>query len=426
MDFSSSALVVSKYLNLITKVDGDSSNRISEIGKTTPLPLFTEETLIKLAREGTDVIQKQPVLLNLSTEITLIGDLHGNIRDLIRIFWNTGSPSNTKFLFLGDYVDRGEHSIEVITLLTALLVQYPDNIFLIRGNHEFTAINSQYGFLEQVQKTYSSDQVWEAFNGFFNFMPIAAVIENTYFCVHGGISPMFNNVSQILQFKRPIFSYDEDELLVDLVWSDPITSMVPFSQSGRGHGCLFNDKAIANFLKNNKIKKLIRGHQCINQGVEMQLNGMVVTVFSSSNYCFVNENFCGILKIDQSLKLNAFNLPKMEILQRNDTHYCAIDGARVYPRPIRTLSSNITGSVVRNSYIKTKNSKITSSQNYQSSPIKASPRLTVAARRPSRVFVGTKASQSLPSLPTDCCAQPPEMDPGRRKSILEEGCMIDC
>jgi serine/threonine-protein phosphatase PP1 catalytic subunit len=108
--------------------------------------------------------------------------------DLLRIFEFIGFPPDENYIFLGNYVDYGKQSIETICLLLAYKIKYPDNFFLLRGNHESTTFNEIFGFYDECKRRYSS-YLWEIFNDCFNLMPVAALIDKKIFCLHGGISP---------------------------------------------------------------------------------------------------------------------------------------------------------------------------------------------------------------------------------------------
>ncbi len=111
----------------------------------------------------------------------------------MRIFKKGGQLPDTKYLFLGDYVDRGKQSLESILYLFALKIKYPNNIYLLRGNHECSTINRIYGFYDECKRKFSL-RVWKGFSECFNHLPVAAVIEKRIFCTHGGISPSLNNI----------------------------------------------------------------------------------------------------------------------------------------------------------------------------------------------------------------------------------------
>ena len=130
----------------------------------------------------------QPCLLELEAPLQIVGDIHGQFSDLLRLFEYVGFPPEANYLFLGDYVDRGKQSLEVICLLLSYKIKYPDNFFILRGNHECAAINRVYGFFDECRRRYSI-RLWKVFQDVFNCMPMAALVENKIFCMHGGLSP---------------------------------------------------------------------------------------------------------------------------------------------------------------------------------------------------------------------------------------------
>ncbi|GCA63275.1 hypothetical protein KIPB_008961, partial [Kipferlia bialata] len=129
------------------------------------------QKLIKLARE---VFIAQPILLELNAPVKICGDVHGQYYDLLRLFEYGGFPPEANYLFLGDYVDRGKQSLECIILLLCYKVKYPENFFLLRGNHETASINRIYGFYSEVRQRYSG-KLWNEFSDCFNTLPLAAI-----------------------------------------------------------------------------------------------------------------------------------------------------------------------------------------------------------------------------------------------------------
>ena len=152
--------------------------------------------------------------------MNIVGDIHGQYYDLLRIFDYGGYPSlDQNYLFIGDYVDRGKQSIEVITLLLAFKVKFPNNFNLLRGNHECQSINKTYGFYDECKRRYSVS-LWRDFGNCFNYMPVSAIIEQRILCMHGGLSPDLHSLEQIKNLDRPN-DVPENGLLCDLLWSDP-------------------------------------------------------------------------------------------------------------------------------------------------------------------------------------------------------------
>lgn len=313
----SSSIISSKYTQILTTIDITDN----DLGIQIAFPRFQEDLISKLLDEVLTILKSLPCIYNLQADIYIVGDLHGNIRDLIRILKQVNFlDSGVKILFLGDYVDRGEFSVEVITLLFSLIAQYPDRIFLLRGNHEFSSVNMNYGFKEQIVNLYGNSDLWEQFNIVFNWLPIAAIINKNTFCVHGGISPHLKNINQISALKRPIASFQDNNLLSDLMWSDPSSNVSYYLHSERGFGCIFGSDAIIDFCRSQKMEQVIRAHQCMSLGVENQLHGKVITVFSCSNYCDSCQNLGGYLYFGYE-KLNSFDLAPLNILKRNDARF---------------------------------------------------------------------------------------------------------
>lgn len=165
------------------------------------------------------LLQQQPMLLELEAPIKICGDVHGQYSDLLRLFEYGGFPPVSNYLFLGDYVDRGKQSIETICLLLAYKIQYPENFFILRGNHESAGINRIYGFYDECKRRYSI-KLWKVFSDVFNCLPAAALVDEKILCMHGGLSPELKDLQQIADITRPCDVPDMG-LLCDVLWSDP-------------------------------------------------------------------------------------------------------------------------------------------------------------------------------------------------------------
>merc|ERR1719414_205941 len=244
---------------------------------------------------------RQPMLLELEAPLKICGDVHGQYWDLLRIFEFGGFPPDSSYLFLGDFVDRGQHGIECILLLFCYKIKYPVNFFLLRGNHECAWVNKEYGFYEEVKRRYSI-RLWKTMVDVFNCMPCVAIIEDKIFCCHGGISPELLSLDQIHRIARPTDIPDAG-LLCDLLWSDPDPDVIVaggWAENDRGVSYTFGKEAVSKFLKRFGLDLICRAHQVVQDGYNFDFDRRVVTVFSAPNYQNM-DNAGGIMTVDEQL-----------------------------------------------------------------------------------------------------------------------------
>ena len=244
----------------------------------------------------------QPVFLELEAPLTVCGDIHGQYKDLLRLFEIGGFPPEANYIFMGDYVDRGEQSIETICLLLAYKIKYEENFFLLRGNHECASINRIYGFFDECKRRYDL-KIWKLFTDLFNFLPIAACIDDKIFIVHGGLSPELKDVEQLKKIKRPT-DIPDDGLLCDILWSDPDNNLnnKEWGDNDRGVSVTFGQKVISKFLEKNNLDLICRAHQVVEEGYEFfNDNRELITVFSAPNYCGEFDNNGAIMLVDEEL-----------------------------------------------------------------------------------------------------------------------------
>jgi serine/threonine-protein phosphatase PP1 catalytic subunit len=242
---------------------------------------------------------RQPMLLEIPSPVVICGDIHGQYSDLLRIFELSGFPPRVPYLFLGDYVDRGKQSIESITLLLCYKIKYPTSVFMLRGNHECSSLNRIYGFFDECKRRYNV-KLWRSFADTFNCMPVAGIVENKIFCMHGGLSPDLNSLSQIFAIPRPSEIPDKG-LFCDLVWSDPDGNTMGWSSSSRGVSYNFGRDIIRQFLDKNNLELICRAHQVVEDGYEFQCDRQLVTVFSAPNYCGEFDNAGAIMIVSEDL-----------------------------------------------------------------------------------------------------------------------------
>ena len=146
---------------------------------------LAQEDIIGILSKARAVFMSQPMLLEIRGPINICGDTHGQFYDLLRLFEMGKFPPQSNYLFLGDYVDRAHQSIETICLLFCYKIKYPENFFLLRGNHECASINRIYGFYDECKRRYNI-KLWRLFGDVFNCLPVAALVEDNILCMHGG------------------------------------------------------------------------------------------------------------------------------------------------------------------------------------------------------------------------------------------------
>lgn len=298
-------LIISKLIDIGTKKPPSQSQMRRGKDKL-PLSYSDLKYIISKSRQ---IFLEQPTLLNLSPSVKIVGDIHGQFHDLIRIFKSCGYPPYTNYLFLGDYIDRGYKSLETILLLLCYKIKYPENFFMLRGNHESANITKIYGFYDECKRRLAPignpHKLWKNFVDVFNTLPIAATINNKILCIHGGLSPDLHDLKQIEHIKRPTDIPDKG-LLADLLWSDPDASIKNFSvtnwpKNDRGVSYCFGKKHVDYFCNKFKLDLIVRGHMVVEDGYEFFNKRKLVTIFSAPNYCGEFDNFGAVMSVDKSL-----------------------------------------------------------------------------------------------------------------------------
>ena len=273
-----------------------------------------EEELRFLIDKSLPIIREQKMLIELEAPLHVCGDIHGQYYDLLRIFEHCGYPGEFNYLFLGDYVDRGKQSLETIALLLAYKIKYPDKVTLLRGNHESSVTNRIYGFYDECKRRYNV-RIWKSFTELFNYLPVAAIIDDKILCMHGGLSPELKNIQNIADITRPT-DIPDTGLLCDLLWSDPDKDAVEYDENDRGVSVIFGEKIVQDFNKKNDLDLIIRAHQVVDDGYEFFAQRQLITIFSAPNYCGEFDNSAGIMIIDESLTCSLKVLRPVENLKK--------------------------------------------------------------------------------------------------------------
>ena len=280
-------------------------------GKTVDLK---EEEIKYLIDKSLPLFKEAKMLIELEAPLRVCGDIHGQYYDLLRIFEHCGYPGEFNYLFLGDYVDRGKQSIESICLLLTYKLKYPTKVHLLRGNHESSVTNRIYGFYDECKRRYNV-RLWRNFTELFNYLPVAALIDEKILCMHGGLSPDLRNFSSINEISRPT-DIPDTGLLCDLLWSDPDKDVLEFDENDRGVSVVFGEKIVQEFNRKNDLDLIIRAHQVVDDGYEFFAQRQLITIFSAPNYCGEFDNSAGIMIIDDALTCSLKVLRPVENLKK--------------------------------------------------------------------------------------------------------------
>jgi serine/threonine-protein phosphatase 2B catalytic subunit len=280
---------------------------------------LTEEQALWIINKGAELLRAEPNLLEMDAPITVCGDVHGQYYDLMKLFEVGGDPAETRYLFLGDYVDRGYFSIECVLYLWCLKIHYPKTLWLLRGNHECRHLTDYFTFKLECKHKYS-EAVYEACMDSFCALPLAAVMNKQFLCIHGGLSPelhTLDDLRSIDRFREP----PNQGLMCDILWADPLedfgqekTSDYFLHNHVRGCSYFFSYPAACNFLEKNNLLSIIRAHEAQDSGYRMyrktRTTGFpsVMTIFSAPNYLDVYNNKAAVLKYENNvMNIRQFN-----------------------------------------------------------------------------------------------------------------------
>jgi serine/threonine-protein phosphatase 2A catalytic subunit len=259
---------------------------------------LAEAEVKQLCEMGIQVLSEEKNVVSINPPVTICGDVHGQFYDLMELFKVGGLPPNTNYLFMGDYVDRGYHSVETVSLLLCLKIKYPTRVCLLRGNHESRQITQVYGFYDESLRKYGTINVWRYFTDLFDYLPLSAIVNGDTFCCHGGLSPSFETIDQIRQINRWV-EVPHEGGMCDLLWSDP-DDRSGWGTSPRGAGFTFGEDVTQQFNQRNNLKMICRAHQLVMKGFDWNHNKGCVTIFSAPNYCYRCGNMATLMEMGET------------------------------------------------------------------------------------------------------------------------------
>jgi serine/threonine-protein phosphatase 2A catalytic subunit len=297
-----------------------------QIERCTNEILPTENEIRTLVSKAKEILVKEDNVQQVSSPVTICGDVHGQFHDLLELFRIGGKCPDTNYLFMGDYVDRGYHSVETLCLLLSLKIRYPTRIYLTRGNHESTEITQLYGFYDECLQKYGTPNVWKIFTDLFNYLPLSAIVDDKIFCLHGGLSPEIETIDEIRRLDRRK-DVPNTGAMSDLLWSDP-EERNGWGVSPRGAGYIFGADISQKFTQRNNLMMINRAHQLVMKGFNWSHEKLVCTLFSAPNYCYRCGNQAGIMEVDENLSHsikqfdpNPIKRGKLEISKRAPDYF---------------------------------------------------------------------------------------------------------
>lgn len=281
--------------------------------------LLSEADALSIITKCALICKDEPNVLHLSDPVVVAGDIHGQFYDLINLLSIGGDPAQQRYIFLGDYVDRGCFGMEVILLLMCYKIRFPTTMVMLRGNHESRHLTAYFNFKREVLYKYSI-AVYNAMMSAFDCLPLACVLNNRFICLHGGLSPELKRVADINaihRFREPPSSGP----MCDLLWSDPLDereedppALQPFvSNTTRGCSYVYSNAAACSFLQENGLITIIRGHEAQDEGYHLYKKTSkgfpaVICVFSAPNYCDTYDNRAAVVMLNQNvLNIRQFN-----------------------------------------------------------------------------------------------------------------------
>lgn len=271
--------------------------------------LYKEEGLIPL-RDACQIIIRAiqvlkelpnvvPVKYGPEDTIIVCGDTHGQFYDTLHIFDMFGYPSETnRYLFNGDFVDRGSYSVENVMVFLAYKALYPQHFFMSRGNHEGLMMNRMYGFEGEVRHKYN-DYVFDLLQEAFHSLPLAHILNDKVYVTHGGLFSRDDVMIPELQKIDRFRDVPSEGLMCEMLWADPMAGNGR-GKSKRGTGLDFGPDVTKNFLELNNLELVVRSHEVNQEGFVELHNGKLVTVFSAPNYCDQVGNKGAVLKFKGS------------------------------------------------------------------------------------------------------------------------------
>ena len=249
--------------------------------------------LILVFREAVTLFREENMILELKKEypqdkVIVIGDLHGDLKSLIKLIEIIRKENPKYVVFLGDIVDRGLYQLECLILVLALKIKDSNKYYLLKGNHETLEVNRNYGFFQDFLNRFKDPKKFNQVTAIYNALPYSALVNESILCLHGGIPEEFNVFNRLRGIKTSEINLTYENTaksLLQIMWNDPKPNLKGFTESFRGRDIkFFGEDVFSDFMRENKLDYLIRAHERFPEGYKWFFNKRLLSIFSSINY----------------------------------------------------------------------------------------------------------------------------------------------
>jgi len=266
-------------------------------------PLSSEECL-QLCDRVRRLLLREPTVVAREAPVTVVGDLHGQFLDFLNILAIGGPASETNYVFLGNYINRGYDSLSTLCLAFLLKARFPQKVTLLRGNHETKQTSQVYGFYDECLRRYehAGPILWQSFNSCFNALPLAAVIADSVLCIHSGLSPSVDTLDQLRSLSRDCEVPDEGPIC-DFLWTDPYDRL-GWGIQWQSNNYSFGEDITKEFLQSNGLKMLVRSHALVMEGSTWMHDNSLLNIWSAPNYCNRCGNLGAVLQFNEHMHHN--------------------------------------------------------------------------------------------------------------------------
>ena len=334
-------ILIDKFIDILLRpLDWFDQKKMDEIHNKLP---FTKEEIESLIDEVIPIISKENSLIKIRSPCKIFGNIYGLYNDLMRFFESYGNPSDSiqngdinvmQYIFLGDFCDRGFYSLEVVFLLFALKVKYPNFIYLIRGHHEDKNVNEIYGLGQECKDRLNDEinkenSIFNLINKAFEYLPFGVLIDGGTLLVHGGIGTSIENLDDINNISRPTPVVQDVENIMQLQIIDLLYSEYDDKESNyninnerdtmkKGFIVKYGKKRLDDFLNKNNINLLITSHQFVKEGFNTFNNDKLLVLFSATNYMDKYNNIGAMITIAKKTANKRLNIIPKLINTNND------------------------------------------------------------------------------------------------------------